>query len=185
MVLRCHLTPVAPCTACDAKSWMLDDDDDGPGDAVPGEPDQLHPGSRWRYGSTRPGNASAVLRRALRRVPGFAYERGPSPRKGILEMAVVMTMLWAGVTPEQYDAVRDTVRWEQDTPAGAVLHVASFDGGALHVTDVWDSQADFERFFSDRLAAAVKQAGIEGEPQTSFTPLHRRFVAPGITGAGS
>jgi hypothetical protein len=103
----------------------------------------------------------------------------------VFDMAVVMTMRWAGVTPEQYDAVRDTVRWEQDTPDGAVLHVASFEGGALHVTDVWDTQEDFERFFASRLAAAVKEAGIEGEPESSFTPLHRRFVAPGVNGGAS
>ena len=89
------------------------------------------------------------------------------------------------MTPEQYDAVRDAVRWEQDTPAGATLHVASFEGGALHVTDVGDSEADFERFFADRLAAAIKQAGLEGEPETTFRPLHRRFIAPGVSGAAS
>jgi hypothetical protein len=100
-------------------------------------------------------------------------------------MAVVMTMRWAGVTPEQYDTVRDMVRWEEETPAGAVLHVASFEGGMMHVTDVWDSQADFERFFADRLAVAIKEAGLEGEPATSFRALHRRFVAPGVSGAGN
>jgi hypothetical protein len=100
-------------------------------------------------------------------------------------MAVVMTMRWAGVTPAQYDAVRAVVRWEEDTPAGAVLHAASFDGGTMHVIDVWDSQADFERFFVDRLAAAIKEVGIEGEPETQFRPLHRRFVAPGVTGGAS
>jgi hypothetical protein len=98
-------------------------------------------------------------------------------------MAVVMTMRWAGVTPEQYDAVRELVRWEEDTPSGAVLHVASFEGGAMHVTDVWGSQADFERFFADRLAAAIKEAGLDGEPETSYRVLHRRFVAPGVSGA--
>ena len=100
-------------------------------------------------------------------------------------MAVVMSMHWSGVTPEQYDTVRDLVRWEQDTPDGAILHVASFEGGALYVTDVWDSQADFEHFFVDRLAAAIKEAGIEGEPDTGFRPLHRRFVAPGVSGGAS
>ena len=100
-------------------------------------------------------------------------------------MAVVMTMRWAGVTPEQYDAVRAIVRWEQDTPTGAVLHVAAFDAGVMHVTDVWESQADFDRFFTERLAAAIKEAGIEGEPETAFAPMHRRFVAPGVSGAAS
>lgn len=100
-------------------------------------------------------------------------------------MAAVMTMRWAGVTPEQYDNVRSLVRWEEDTPAGAVMHVASFEDDALFVTDVWEAPEDFERFFNDRLAAAVKEAGIEGEPEFSFRPVHRRFVAPGVSGGGS
>jgi len=100
-------------------------------------------------------------------------------------MAVVMTMHWAGVTPQQYDAVLATVRWEEDVPSGAVFHVSSFDSDGMYVTDVWDSQADFDRFFADRLAAAIKEAGIEGQPETGFRPVHRRFVAPGVTGAGS
>ncbi|NUP49160.1 MAG: hypothetical protein HOW97_26615 [Catenulispora sp.] len=99
-------------------------------------------------------------------------------------MAVVMTMRWAGVTPEQYDAVRAAVRWEEDTPPGAVLHVASFEDGTGYITDVWDTQADFERFFSDRIATAVKEAGLTGEPEIGFRPLHRRFVAPGVSGGG-
>ena len=100
-------------------------------------------------------------------------------------MAVVMTMRWAGVTPEQYEAVRTTTRWEEDTPTGAILHVASFDGGAMHVTDVWESQVNFDRFFAETLAAAIKEAGIEGQPEVTFSPLHRRFVAPGMSGAAS
>jgi len=68
-------------------------------------------------------------------------------------------------------------------PEGAVLHAAWFEGGALHVTDVWKAQTDFERFFAERLTPAVKEAGITGEPESRFSPLHRRFVAPGVTRA--
>ena len=96
-----------------------------------------------------------------------------------------MTMRWADVTPEQYDTVRTAVRWEEDTPNGAILHVASFDGANMHVTDVWESQMNFDRFFAERLATAIKEAGIEGEPETTFSPMHRRFVAPGVSGAAS
>ena len=53
-------------------------------------------------------------------------------------MAVVLSLRWPGLTPEQYDTVRNTVRWEEQVPEGAVLHVAWFDGGALCVTDVWN-----------------------------------------------
>ena len=100
-------------------------------------------------------------------------------------MAVVMTMRWVGVTPEQYDLVRTASRWEENAPAGAVLHIAAFDGDVMRVTDVWESQADFERFFAETLVAAIKEAGMEGEPETTFTPLHRRFVAPGVSGGAS
>ncbi|MHB9861737.1 hypothetical protein [Streptomyces sp. YIM S03343] len=100
-------------------------------------------------------------------------------------MAVVLSLRWSGVTPEQYDAVRDLVRWEEQVPEGAVLHAAWFAEGTLHVTDVWNTQADFEKFFADRLMSAVKEAGIPGEPETEFSHLHRRFVAPGISGAAS
>ncbi|WP_344073775.1 hypothetical protein [Streptomyces crystallinus] len=98
-------------------------------------------------------------------------------------MAVVLSLSWAGVTPEQYDAVRDAVGWEEQAPDGGCLHVAWFDSGALHVTDVWESQEDFERFFAERLAPAVEKIGIVGQPDTQLLPLHRRFVMPGVSGA--
>ncbi|MEE1786656.1 hypothetical protein PUR71_27695 [Streptomyces sp. SP17BM10] len=98
-------------------------------------------------------------------------------------MAVVMSMRWAGTTPEQYDAVRDAVRWEELAPAGAHLHVAWFDGHGLNVTDVWESREAFEAFFAERLAPAIEKAGIAGEPSVEYHPLHRRFISPGVSGA--
>ncbi|MFF2046086.1 hypothetical protein ACFVVX_37255 [Kitasatospora sp. NPDC058170] len=98
-------------------------------------------------------------------------------------MAVVMSMRWPGVTPEQYDAVRDAVDWEEIPSAGGQVHVAWFDDQSLHVTDVWESQQAFEAFLAQRLTPAVQNAGIAGAPEVSFSPLHRRFVAPGISGA--
>jgi hypothetical protein len=98
-------------------------------------------------------------------------------------MAVVMSMHWAGVTPEQYNTVRDTVDWEETPAAGGQVHVAWFDAEGFHVTDVWESQQAFETFFAERLAPAIQKAGITGAPETGFSPLHRRFVAPGISGA--
>jgi hypothetical protein len=98
-------------------------------------------------------------------------------------MAVVLSLRWAGVTPGQYDTVRTAVRWEEQAPEDTVLHVAWFEPGTLRVIDVWNSQDDFERFFAERLAPAVVEAGITGEPEPRFFPLHRRFVAPGVSGA--
>ncbi|WP_055717701.1 hypothetical protein [Streptomyces torulosus] len=99
-------------------------------------------------------------------------------------MAVVLSMHWAGVTPEQYDTVRDAVGWEEAPAAGGQMHVAWFDDQGFHVTDVWDSQEAFEAFFGERLAPAIQKAGLTGAPEIVFSPLHRRFVAPGVGGTG-
>ncbi|MDC2951701.1 hypothetical protein [Streptomyces heilongjiangensis] len=96
-------------------------------------------------------------------------------------------MHWAGVTPEQYDAVRDAAGWEEAPTAGKQLHVAWFDGQGLHVTDVWDSREAFEAFeafFGERLAPVIQKAGPAGAPEIVFSPLHRRFVASGVSGTG-
>lgn len=92
-------------------------------------------------------------------------------------MAVVMTMKWAGVTPEQYDEARERVGWEENEPAGGIFHVASFADGALHVTDVWESAEDFQRFVDGRLMPVVKGImGLPGEPEVQIRPAHRVFA---------
>jgi len=53
-------------------------------------------------------------------------------------MAIVIMQTWDGITPGQYDALRETVGWDRDVPSGMRLHVASFGDGILRMTDVWD-----------------------------------------------
>ncbi|MER5825477.1 hypothetical protein ABT086_25275, partial [Streptomyces mirabilis] len=93
-------------------------------------------------------------------------------------MAVVMSMHWAGVTPEQYDMVRDVVGWEEVPAAGGQVHVAWFDAQGFHVTDVWESQQAFETFFTERLAPAIQKAG-------PASPVHPRQASARSTGASS
>ena len=52
------------------------------------------------------------------------------------------------------------------------MHVAAFDETGLHITDVWDSTEQFQAFVNDRLAPAIAEVGIAGEPQVLFIPLH-------------
>lgn len=91
-------------------------------------------------------------------------------------MATVMLMHWPEVTKEQYEKVRGDVKWETDVPQGAKFHVSWFGNDGLHVLDLWDSQADFERFMRDRLVAAVQRAGINGQPKVEFTESHAIFA---------
>jgi hypothetical protein len=88
-------------------------------------------------------------------------------------------MSWPGVTKEQYDALRPIVRWETDVPDGAHFHTAYFDGGGIKVVDVWDSPADFDRFFETRLMPGIQQVGIAGQPDVQWYDAHAVFI-PGV-----
>jgi hypothetical protein len=92
-------------------------------------------------------------------------------------MAIVMTMRWATIAPEDYEAAREVVGWETDPPAGGRHHIAWFDGG-LNVVDVWDSEQEFQRFADERLMPGLAGAGLlEGkdEPEIKIAPLHRQW----------
>ena len=88
---------------------------------------------------------------------------------------VVMSMRWAGVTREQYEKARQVINWEGDVPDGAVFHVAGFDDGGLRVTDIWESEDQFNRFVESRLMPGVQQIGIEGQPDVEFYPVQNVF----------
>lgn len=49
-------------------------------------------------------------------------------------MATVIMQTWDGITPVQYDALRESVGWDRDVPAGMRFHVASFGDGVLCMT---------------------------------------------------
>ena len=87
-------------------------------------------------------------------------------------MATIMLMHWREATPDQYDQARQKVRWDQDTPAGAKLHLSGFGDDGLHVTDVWESEQAFNDFLQQRLTPAIQEVGIQGQPDVKFFPLH-------------
>lgn len=87
-----------------------------------------------------------------------------------------MNMKWKGFTPAQYEQIRKSIHWEGNFPKGAVFHVAGFDKDGGRVTDIWESEADFNNFVKDRLMPGTKAAGIPGEPEVEIYPLHATFV---------
>ena len=89
----------------------------------------------------------------------------------------MMIMKWNGVTAAQYEQIRKTVNWEGNKPKGAIFHVASLGNNALHVTDIWDSADDFNKFTQERLMPAVMKAGIPGQPVVEMFPVHTTFIA--------
>jgi hypothetical protein len=91
-------------------------------------------------------------------------------------MRVIMQMKWEGVTPDQYEKMRNSAHWEPDVPKGAVFHVAGFTDNAIRVTDIWESAEDFSKFVQSRLMPAATAAGLEGQPQVDIFPVHAIFA---------
>ena len=91
-------------------------------------------------------------------------------------MRIVMLMKWEGITPAQYDELRNEVQWEGNMPQGAVFHVAAFGNNAVHVTDIWESADEFNNFIQNRLMPAVVKKGITNKPAVDTFPVHAIFV---------
>lgn len=99
-------------------------------------------------------------------------------------MAIVMRLRWDGVSPEQYDQVREAAGWERDRPTGGILHEAWFAGDQLNVCDVWESADTFNAFVENRLMPAVAQVGVGGQPQVEIMPAYNWQLAT-APGAGA
>ena len=87
-------------------------------------------------------------------------------------MKVIMIMKWDGVSLDQYEQVRNMVKWETDQPQGGLFHVATHDGNALRVTDIWDSADEFNHFVMTRLMPATAALGIPGMPNVEMYPVY-------------
>ena len=89
---------------------------------------------------------------------------------------IAMRMKWAGITPEQYDEVRNIVKWETNQPKGGLFHVAYFDNNGLNVNDVWESAQDLNNFVEQRLMPGVLSLGITSQPAVEVFPTHAVFT---------
>ncbi len=90
-------------------------------------------------------------------------------------MPSLMQMQWRDVTPEQYELIRETINFENDHPDGALVHSVWFDAEGMRVVDVWESPGHFQAFFESRLAPAVQEHGLPGEPEVVWVELHNHF----------
>src|SRR5437870_12013728 len=89
---------------------------------------------------------------------------------------IAMNLEWDGITPEQYDEVRNIVKWEQNAPKGGLFHVAYFDGGGLRVHDLWETSEDLQNFVDRRLMPGVLQTGVTSQPTVEVYPAHAVFT---------
>jgi ketosteroid isomerase-like protein len=99
-------------------------------------------------------------------------------------MAVIAEVTLRGVTPEQYDAVRERTGWLERTPAGGLAHLTWWEGEDCHNVDGWDDEAAFETFGDQRLGPAMAALGLDVVPEVTFHPAHEIYTpAAGVVAA--
>jgi hypothetical protein len=96
-------------------------------------------------------------------------------------MAVVAHVVLRGVSPEQYDRLRDAVGWLEHPPDGGYSHVTWWEGNDCHNIDAWESEAAFNAFATDRLGPAMGKLGIDVEPEVTFHPAHEVYTPRSVT----
>lgn len=96
-------------------------------------------------------------------------------------MAVVMIMESPGATTDQYDKVNEImgIRGDEDAPEGLVQHVAATSDDGVVVVDVWESPEALDRFFQERLGAALEQAGLGSDAPPRRHEVHNRMTGKG------
>lgn len=91
-------------------------------------------------------------------------------------MAVVVHVVLRGLTPEQYDQVRERVGWLDAPPAGGLTHLSWWEDDDNHNTDAWESDADFLAFAENRLGPVLAELGIDIQPEVTFQPAYEVFA---------
>jgi hypothetical protein len=77
-------------------------------------------------------------------------------------MSVLMVMEAPGATAEEYDRTNEImgIHGDDDAPGGLIQHVCAIDGEGIVIADVWESEEALDRFYEERLGAALEQSGV-------------------------
>src|SRR5689334_1234107 len=93
-----------------------------------------------------------------------------------VDVAVIAEVILRGITKEQYDTVRERVRWVEDLPAGGLAHLTWWEGGDCHNSDAWESEEAFQAFGEQRLGPAMAALGIDAPLEVAFHPAHEVWL---------
>jgi len=87
-------------------------------------------------------------------------------------MKIVALVTGEGLTKNLYDQLMRDMKIEENPPTGLITHIATFDSNGIRVTDVWESENDFNTFAENRLKPGFQKIGYNNRPKTETYPLH-------------
>jgi quinol monooxygenase YgiN len=85
-------------------------------------------------------------------------------------MAVALIFRAEGVTQAQYEQVRQAVMPDNKLLPGMLAHAGGPSADGWRVVEIWESQEALDRFFQEKLGAALQQAKINVQPEVF--PVH-------------
>jgi hypothetical protein len=95
-------------------------------------------------------------------------------------MAVLYIVENPQATTELYDKVRDRLK-DEEAPHGGLFHVAAKrEGGGLLVVEVWESEADRERW-AQKVDKAIEELGGPKRSQPRVCEVHSIRTAEAMT----
>jgi hypothetical protein len=79
-------------------------------------------------------------------------------------MVATARIIETGITPAEYDTMRERLGVGDTPPPGGVFHVAAIgEDGKVRIVEVWDSREQAEAW-GEKVAASRAEAGIVGSP---------------------
>lgn len=95
-------------------------------------------------------------------------------------MAIMCIFTGKGFTQQMYEQIRKDIDWEHDHPRGEIFHAVGSDkSGDIHVTDIWESEEDFDNFIDSKLKPALEKINAP-MPIGGVYPIHNVNVFPGM-----
>lgn len=95
-------------------------------------------------------------------------------------MAIMCIFTGKGFTQQMYEQIRKDIDWEHNHPRGEIFHAVGFDkSGDIHVTDIWESEEDFDNFLDSKLKPALEKINAP-MPIGGVYPIHNVNVFPGM-----
>ena len=101
--------------------------------------------------------------------PHWSSVEASSEEVGVATARFVKT----GITPDEYDQMREKLGVGDTPPAGGVFHAAAVgEDGRIRVFEVWDSREQAEAW-GEKVMAVRTEAGFgEGPPSIEYLYVH-------------
>ncbi|HEY6624030.1 MAG TPA: hypothetical protein VIX85_09380 [Acidimicrobiales bacterium] len=92
-------------------------------------------------------------------------------------MAIGQVLRFPGVGTDKYDAVRAELGWDsgKGTPPGLLAHAVGETDDGFCVIEWWDSEDDWDTFFSSALQPAFGKIGGIPQPDVTRFTVHKSF----------